>query len=194
MNKFLKGLLIAFVALGILSVLGIAFGGNDDSNDSVAKTETQHKKNKNVKDDKSEELTEENLELVDDNGNDIEENTEITESFRTEAYQYLTDLTTSYETIGGLADTEELSDMKEIVANGKSDFSIAEESFKNINPTNDKEQEIYTKLTRINGLSKSAIKKAETGLENEDVYTLESATNDIDESNSIMETLDNDFK
>ncbi len=194
MNKFLKGLLIAFVALGILSVLGIAFGGNDDSNDSVAKTETQHKKNKNVKDDKSEELTEENLELVDDNGNDIEENTEITESFRTEAYQYLTDLTTSYETIGGLADTEELSDMKEIVANGKSDFSIAEESFKNINPTNDKEQEIYTKLTRINGLSKSAIEKAETGLENEDVYTLESATNDIDESNSIMETLDNDFK
>ena len=191
MKKNIKIGLFVLVALIVLGIIGALFGDEEETSKNEPKTEEKQQKTKEdtKKDDiKADENTEE-VDIVKE-----EDPNKVTNSFKSDAQLYLLDLSVSYDTIGTLTEAETEEEMMDIIKEGQFDYTVAQNSFNDITPTTDKEKEIYSKLTNINNLTESALNKAETGLINEDVDIINSASDDIVESGEIADSIGTDLQ
>lgn len=198
MKKTGKIILWFVVIILAIGVIGALFGSDEETKNPQEKQTTQEEKPKaseNKKEDvkadkeKEEEVKEETIPTP-----KKEDPNKVSDKFKTDSQVYLMELSVSYDIIGTLAEAEDEEEMMDIIEEGQRDFILAQGSFSEITPTNNKEQEIYDKLSEMNTLTESALDKAETGLINEDVDIINSATEDIIQSGDIAETIGTDLQ
>ena len=205
----------AFIALAIIMA---AFAIDDSENASkpeqnkneVAQMETKESK-ADEKESKPKEVAEE-TEDVETKVEDVENEdvtpeidkaeTEIeqpkqdglSEEFADNAGSYLMQLSVSYETLGLLTDAEDEREMMNIIKTAQSDYDETNQYFTNLDPQNDAEQKMYDKLLDIDTLATSALINAEDGLKTNDVDLINQATEDIESSAVIADTIYEDIE
>lgn len=205
----------AFIALAIIMA---AFAIDDSENASkpeqnkneVAQMETKESK-ADEKESKPKEVAEE-TEDVETKVEDVENEdvtpeidkaeTEIeqpkqdglSEEFADNAVSYLMQLSVSYETLGLLTDAEDEREMMNIIKTAQSDYDETNQYFTNLDPQNDAEQKMYDKLLDIDTLATSALINAEDGLKTNDVDLINQATEDIESSAVIADTIYEDIE
>ena len=207
----------AFIALAIIMA---AFAIDDSENASkpeqnkneVAQTETKESKpdkkesKADEKESKPKEVTEE-TEVEDVETEDVtpeidKAETEIeqpkqdglSEEFADNAGSYLMQLSVSYETLGLLTDAEDEREMMNIIKTAQSDYDETNQYFTNLDPQNGAEQKMYDKLLDIDTLASSALINAEDGLKTNDVDLINQATEDIESSAVIADTIYEDIE
>ena len=200
----------AFIALAIIMA---AFAIDDSENASkpeqnkneVAQMETKESK-PDKKESKPKEVAEE-TEVEDVETEDVtpeidKAETEIeqpkqdglSEEFADNAGSYLMQLSVSYETLGLLTDAEDEREMMNIIKTAQSDYDETNQYFTNLDPQNDVEQKMYDKLLDIDTLATSALINAEDGLKTDDVDLINQATEDIESSAIIADTIYEDIE
>ena len=205
----------AFIALAIIMA---AFAIDDSENASkpeqnkneVAQMETKESK-ADEKESKPKEVAEE-TEDVETKVEDVENEdvtpeidkaeTEIeqpkqdglSEEFADNAGSYLMQLSVSYETLGLLTDAEDEKEMMNIIKTAQSDYDETNQYFTNLEPQNDAEKKVYDKLLDIDTLASSALINAEDGLKTNDVDLINQATEDIESSAVIADTIYEDIE
>ena len=103
-------------------------------------------------------------------------------------------LSISYETLGLLTDAEDEREMMNIIKTAQSDYDETNQYFTNLDPQNDAEQKMYDKLLDIDTLASSALINAEDGLKTDDVDLINQATEDIESSGIIADTIYEDIE
>ena len=205
----------AFIALAIIMA---AFAIDDSENASkpeqnkneVAQTETKESK-ADEKESKPKEVAEETEDVktevedvetedvtpeIDKAETGIEQPKQdgLSEEFADNAGSYLMQLSVSYETLGLLTDAEDEREMMNIIKTAQSDYDETNQYFTNLDPQNDVEQKMYDKLLDIDTLATSALINAEDGLKTDDVDLINQATEDIESSAIIADTIYEDIE
>ncbi len=192
----IKSIIIALVLIG---VIGAAATSDEDvktdDTKQEAKQETKEPKKevaKETEDVETEDVTQE----VEKAETEIEQPKEdgLSEEFADNAGNYLLQLSVSYETLGLLTDAEDEREMMNIIKTAQSDYDETNQYFANLDPQNDAEQEMYDKLLDIDTLASSALINAEDGLKTDDVDLINQATEDIESSGIIADTLYEDIQ
>ena len=183
--KKVLGWIVALIVIGGL----IGACSDDNVEEKEQKPKTEKKENKSEKkEEKTEEVkTEEPTEEV------TKENDNITPEFRDVTLSYMEGLEDTYTQMSTLSNAEDEYEMMAIIKVGQSKFDDAQQYLDELAPQNEKEKKLYGKLIRINGLTESALLKAEDGLVNEDIATIESATEDIYSATDIINTLNEEL-
>lgn len=205
----------AFIALAIIMA---AFAIDDSENqkqDEQNKNEVAQTETKESKPDKKESNPKEVTEETEDVETKVEdvENEDVTpeidkaeteieqpkqdglsEEFADNAGSYLMQLSVSYETLGLLTDAEDEREMMNIIKTAQSDYDETNQYFTNLDPQNDAEQKMYDKLLDIDTLATSALINAEDGLKTNDVDLINQATEDIESSAVIADTIYEDIE
>lgn len=198
-NK-IKSIIIAIVLIGII---GVAATSEEDVNTDNAKQETKQE-TKEPKKEKTEDVATEveNVETEDATPEIEKAKTEVeqpkqeglSEEFANNAGNYLMQLSVSYETLGLLTNAEDEREMMNIIKTAQSDYDETNQYFANLDPQNDKEQKVYDKLLDIDTLASSALINAEDGLKTNDVDLINQATEDIESSSTIADTIYDDIE
>ena len=118
----------------------------------------------------------------------------LSEEFAYNAGSYLMQLSVSYETLGLLTDAEDEKEMMNIIKTAQSDYDETNQYFTNLEPQNDAEKKVYDKLLDIDTLASSALINAEDGLKTNDVDLINQATEDIESSAVIADTIYEDIE
>ena len=180
----------------VMAVIGaVSDNGEDNRKEEPKKENTQKSEPKKENTQKSEDKKED-TDIEDDYKVDTLEDTssnEISSEFADDAELYMIGLGDTYTKVSELSTAEDEVEMMAIIKVGQSKFESVQSTLNSMTPENDKEQVIYDKLIEINGLTDSALSKAESGLIDEDIPTIESATDDILSANEIIESLEKDL-
>ena len=195
-----KSIIIALVLIG---VIGAAASSDEDTKTDdtkqEAKQETKESK-KEVTEDVSTEIedveTEDATPEIEKAETEIEKPKEdgMSEEFADNAGSYLMQLSVSYETLGLLTNAEDERAMMNIIKTAQSDYDETNQYFTNLEPQNDAEQKVYDKLLDIDTLASSALINAEDGLRANDVDLINQATEDIESSAVIADTIYEDIE
>lgn len=118
----------------------------------------------------------------------------LSDEFKDNAGKYLIQLSTSYETLGLLTNAEDEKEMMNIIKTAQSDYDETNQYFANLDPQNDAEQKLYDKLLDIDTLASTALINAEDGLRTNDVDLINQATEDIESSGKIADTIYEDIE
>lgn len=188
------------IALVLIVVIGAAASDEDVKTDDTkqeAKQEKQEPKKEvaektEVEDVETEDVTPE-IEKVE---TEIEQPNQegLSEEFKDNAGSYLMQLSVSYETLGLLTNVEDEREAMNIIKAAQSDYDETNQYFANLDPQNDAEQKVYDKLLDIDTLASSALINAEDGLETEDEDLINQATEDIESSGIIADTIYEDIQ
>ena len=199
----IKSIIIALVLIG---VIGAAATSDEDvktdDTKQEAKQETKEPKKEVAKETEDVETEVEDVETEDVTPEIEKAETEIeqpkqeglSEEFKDNAGSYLIQLSISYGTLGELTNAEDKSEMLNIIKTAQSDYDETNQYFANLDPQNDAEQEMYNKLLDIDTLASSALINAEDGLKTDDVDLINQATEDIESSGIIADTLYEDIQ
>lgn len=193
-NK-IKSIIITLVLIGIIGAA--ATSDEDTKTDNIkqdAKQETKEPKKETTEDVATEV---ENVETEDATPEieKVEKEVEqpkqegISEDFSNNAGSYLMQLSVSYETLGLLTNAEDEREMMNIIKTAQSDYDETNQYFANLDPQNDAEQKLYDKLLDIDTLATSALINAEDGLKTNDVDLINQATEDIESTGKIADTI-----
>ena len=197
-NK-VKSIIIVLVLIGIIGVATSDEDAKTDDTKQEAKQETKEPK-KEVTEDVSTEIedveTEDATPEIEKAETEVEKPKEdgLSEEFANNAGSYLTQLSVSYETLGLLADAEDEREMMNIIKTAQSDYDETNKYFANLEPQNDTEQKVYDKLLDIDTLASSALINAEDGLKTNDVDLINQATEDVESSSIIADTIYEDIE
>ena len=196
----IKSIIIALVLIG---VIGAATTSDEDvktdDTKQEAKQETKEPK-KEVTEDVSTEVedveTEDVTPEIEKAETEIEKPKEdgLSEEFADNAGNYLMQLSVSYETLGLLTNAEDEREMMNIIKTAQSDYDETNQYFTNLEPQNDAEKKVYDKLLDIDTLASSALINAEDGLKTNDVDLINQATEDIESSAVIADTIYEDIE
>lgn len=179
-----------------------------ENKQAVEQSEKQHAKedkakDEKVKDEKADEVEVDNEEVanaesdVEEVKTDVEENKqddELSDEFRTNASDYLNQVAISYMTLGDLQTATSESEMMSVIKDGQSEYDKSNQYFTKLDPQNEKEQEIFEKLSEIDGLTSRALMNVETGLNDYDTELIELATKDIEEAGQIATEIENEVE
>ena len=192
----IKSIIIALVLIG---VIGAAATSDEDvktdDTKQEAKQETKEPK-KEVAEETEDVETEDVTQEVEKAETEIEQPKQdgLSEEFADNAGNYLLQLSVSYETLGLLTDAEDEREMMNIIKTAQSDYDETNQYFANLDPQNDAEQKLYDKLLDIDTLASSALINAEDGLKTDDVDLINQASEDIESSGIIADTLYEDIQ
>lgn len=194
------------IALVLIVVIGTATTSDEDAKTDdtkqEAKQETQEPKKEVAEETEDVETEVEDIETEDATTEIEKAETEteqpkqegLSEEFTDNAGSYLMQLSVSYETLGLLADAEDEREMANIIKMAQSDYDETNQYFTNLDPQNDAEQKMYDKLLDIDTLASSALINAEDGLKTNDVDLINQATEDIESSAIIADTIYEDIQ
>ena len=184
--KKVLGWIVALIVIG--GLIGACSDDNVEEKEQKPKTEKKENKSEKTEEVKTEEsTTEEPTEEV------TKENDDITPEFRDVTLSYMEGLEDTYTQMSTLSNAKDEYEMMAIIKVGQSKFDDAQQYLDELAPQNEKEKKLYGKLIRINGLTESALLKAEDGLINEDIAAIESATEDIYSATDIINTLNEEL-
>ena len=196
----IKSIIIALVLIG---VIGAAASSDEDVKTDDTKQEAKQE-TKEPKEETTEDIATEveNVETEDATPEIEKAETEIeqpkqeglSEEFTDNAGSYLMQLSVSYETLGLLTNAEDEREMMNIIKTAQSDYDETNQYFTNLEPQNDAEQKLYDKLLDIDTLASSALINAEDGLRANDVDLINQATEDIESSAKIADTIYEDIE
>lgn len=196
----IKSIIIALVLIGII---GVATTSDEDAKTDdtkqEAKQETKEPK-KEVTEDVATEVedveTEDATPEIEKAETEIEQPKQegLSEEFTDNAGSYLMQLSVSYETLGLLTNAEDEREMMNIIKTAQSDYDETNQYFANLEPQNDADQKLYDKLLDIDTLASSALINAEDGLRANDVDLINQATEDIESSAKIADTIYEDIE
>lgn len=199
----IKSVIIALVLIG---VIGAAATSDEDvktdDTKQEAKQETQEPKKEVAKETEDVETEVEDVETEDVTPEIEKAETEIeqpkqeglSEEFKDNAGSYLIQLSISYGTLGSLTNADDETEMMNIIKTAQSDYDETNQYFANLDPQNDAEQKVYEKLLDIDTLASSALINAEDGLKTDDVDLINQATEDIEASGIIADTIYEDIQ
>lgn len=185
------------IALILLGIMGAVTTSDEDAatKDDKQVSKQEDKKTKEPKQEVAEE-TEEVTPEIEKVETEIEQPKQdgLSEEFTDNAGNYLIQLSVSYETLGSLATAEDEKEMMTIIKQAQSDYDETNQYFTKLDPQNDAEQKLYDKLLDIDTLASTALINAEDGLRNNDVDLINQATEDIESSANIADTIYEDIE
>lgn len=203
-NK-VKSIIIA--ALVIMAAFAIDNANQEqkekDNKQAIEQSEKQHAKEDKAKEDKADEVEVDNEEVanaendVEEVKTDVEENKqddELSDEFRTHASNYLDQVATSYMTLGDLQTATTESEMMSIIKDGQAEYNKSNQHYTQIDPQNEKEQEVFEQISKIDGLTSRALMNVETGLNDYDTELIELATEDIEEAGQIATEIESEVE
>ena len=199
----IKSIIIALVLIGVIGAAATSDeDAKTDDTKQEAKQETQEPKKEVAEETEDVETEVEDVETEDVTPEIEKAETEIeqpkedglSEEFTDNAGSYLMQLSVSYETLGLLTDAEDEREMMNIIKTAQSDYDETNQYFTNLDPQNDAEQKMYDKLLDIDTLASSALINAEDGLKTDDVDLINQATEDIESSGIIADTIYEDIE
>lgn len=203
-NK-VKSIIIA--ALVIMAAFAIDNANQEqkekDNKQAIEQSEKQHAKEDKAKEDKADEVEVDNEEVanaendVEEVKTDVEENKqddELSDEFRTHASNYLDQVATSYMTLGDLQTATTESEMMSIIKDGQAEYNKSNQHYTQIDPQNEKEQEVFEQISKIDGLTSRALMNVEAGLNDYDTELIELATEDIEEAGQIATEIESEVE
>ena len=202
-----KVLSIIIAAVVIMAAFAIDNANQEqkekDNKQAIEQSEKQHAKEDKAKEDKADEVEVDNEEVanaendVEEVKTDVEENKqddELSDEFRTHASNYLDQVATSYMTLGDLQTATTESEMMSIIKDGQAEYNKSNQHYTQIDPQNEKEQEVFEQISKIDGLTSRALMNVEAGLNDYDTELIELATEDIEEAGQIATEIENEVE
>ena len=193
-----------FIAIAVI-IAAFAIDSNNqeqqekENKQVVEQSEKQHAKEDKAKEEKADEVEVDNEEVanaendVEEVKTDVEESNkddELSDEFRTHASNYLDQVATSYMTLGDLQTATTESEMMSIIKDGQAEYNKSNQHYTQIDPQNEKEQEVFEQISKIDGLTSRALMNVEAGLNDYDTELIELATEDIEEAGQIATEID----
>lgn len=185
--KKVLGWIMALIVVG--GLIGACSDDNVEEKEQKPKTENKSEK----KEEKTEEVKTEESTTEEPTEEVAKENDDITPEFREVTLSYMEGLEDTYTQMSTISNAEDEYEMMAIIKVSQSKFDDAQQYLDELAPQNEKEKKLYGKLIRINGLTESALLKAEDGLANGDIATIESGTEDIYSATDIINTLNEEL-
>lgn len=202
-----KVLSIIIAAVVIMAAFAIDNANQEqkekDNKQAIEQSEKQHAKEDKAKEDKADEVEVDNEEVanaendVEEVKTDVEESNkddELSDEFRTHASNYLDQVATSYMTLGDLQTATTESEMMSIIKDGQAEYNKSNQHYTQIDPQNEKEQEVFEQISKIDGLTSRALMNVEAGLNDYDTELIELATEDIEEAGQIATEIESEVE
>lgn len=202
-----KVLSIIIAAVVIMAAFAIDNANQEqkekDNKQAIEQSEKQHTKEDKAKEDKADEVEVDNEEVanaendVEEVKTDVEENKqddELSDEFRTHASNYLDQVAISYMTLGDLQTATTESEMMSIIKDGQAEYNKSNQYYTQIDPKNEKEQEVFEQISKIDGLTSRALMNVEAGLNDYDTELIELATEDIEEAGQIATEIESEVE
>lgn len=198
-------------ALIALAFIGICFAIDENENEKqaeqnkeeVAQSQDNKKETKSEKKEsepKEVESETEKLETkADETKDDIEKIKQpktkgLSPEFKDNVSSYFIQLSSSYSTLGDLTDAETESEMMSVIKSAQSEYDLTNKYYAALDPQTEEEKAVFKKITKVDGLAARALMNAEDGLNRYDTETIDSATEDIEESEVVMDDIMNDIE
>lgn len=192
-----------FIAIAVI-IAAFAIDSNNqeqqekENKQAVEQSEKQHEKEDKAKDDKADDVEVDNEEVanaendVEEVETDVEESKEdeLSDEFRTNASDYLNQVATSYMTLSDLQTATTESEMMSIIKDGQAEYNKSNQYYTQIDPQNEKEQEVFEQISKIDGLTSRALMNVEAGLNDYDTELIDLATEDIEEAGQIAKEIE----
>ena len=211
-KEWIKANKVKSIIIAALVIMA-AFAMDDPSQEQQEKDNkpaTEQSEKQQAKDDKADEKEVDDKEVT-DTGNDVEEigtdveesktdveeskqDDELSDEFRTNASDYLNQVAISYMTLGDLQTATSEREMMSVIKDGQSEYDKSNQYFTQLDPQNEKEQEIFEKLSEIDGLSSRALINVEAGLNDYDAELINLATEDIEQAGQIATEIENEVE
>ena len=211
-KEWIKANKVKSIIIAALVIMA-AFAMDDPSQEQQEKDNkpaTEQSEKQQAKDDKADEKEVDDKEVT-DTGNDVEEigtdveesktdveeskqDDELSDEFRTNASDYLNQVAISYMTLGDLQTATSESEMMSVIKDGQSEYDKSNQYFTQLDPQNEKEQEIFEKLSEIDGLTSRALINVEAGLNDYDAELINLATEDIEQAGQIATEIENEVE
>lgn len=211
-KEWIKAHKVASIFIAI-AVIIFAFAIDNAEQEQQAKDDkpaTEQSEKQQAKDDKADEKEVDNKEVA-DTGSDVEEvetdveevktdveenkqDEELSSEFRTYASNYLDQVALSYMTLGDLQTATSESEMMSIIKDGQAEYDKSNLYFTQLDPQNEKEEEIFEKLSEIDRLTSRALVDVESGLNEYDTELINSATLDIEQAGQIATEIGNEVE
>lgn len=190
-----------FIAIAVIITAFAIDNAEQEQQAKDNKPATEQSEMQNKKDDKADEKEVDNKEVA-DAGSDVEEvetdveevktdveenkqDDELSDEFRTYASNYLDQVALSYMTLGDLQTATSESEMMSVIKDGQAEYDKSNLYFTQLDPQNEKEEEIFEKLSEIDRLTSRALVDVESGLNEYDTELINSATLDIEQAGQI---------
>lgn len=173
-----------------------------ENKQATEQSEKQHEKEDKAKDEKADEIEVDNEEVA-NTENDVEEvetdveeskQDELSDEFRTNASNYLDQVAISYMTLGDLQTATTESEMMGIIKDGQAEYNKSNQYYTQIDPQNEKEQEVFEKISKIDGLTSRALMNVEAGLNDYDTELIDLATEDIEKAGQIATEIETEVE
>lgn len=173
-----------------------------ENKQATEQSEKQHEKEDKAKDDKASDVEVDNEEVA-NTENDVEEvetdveeskQDELSDEFRTNASNYLDQVAISYMTLGDLQTATTESEMMGIIKDGQAEYNKSNQYYTQIDPQNEKEQELFEKISKIDGLTSRALMNVEAGLNDYDTELIDLATEDIEKAGQIATEIETEVE
>ena len=97
-------------------------------------------------------------------------------------------------TLGDLQTATSESEMMSIIKDGQAEYDKSNLYFTQLDPQNEKEEEIFEKLSEIDRLTSRALVDVESGLNEYDTELINSATLDIEQAGQIATEIGNEVE
>lgn len=211
-KEWIKANKVKSIIIAALVIMA-AFAMDDPSQEQQEKDNkpaTEQSEKQQAKDDKADEKEVDDKEVT-DTGNDVEEigtdveesktdveeskqDDELSDEFRTNASDYLNQVAISYMTLGDLQTATSEREMMSVIKDGQSEYDKSNQYFTQLDPQNEKEQEIFEKLSEIDGLTSRALMNVEAGLNDYDAELINLATEDIEQAGQIATEIENEVE
>ena len=211
-KEWIKANKVKSIIIAALVIMA-AFAMDDPSQEQQEKDNkpaTEQSEKQQAKDDKADEKEVDDKEVT-DTGNDVEEigtdveesktdveeskqDDELSDEFRTNASDYLNQVAISYMTLGDLQTATSEREMMSVIKDGQSEYDKSNQYFTQLDPQNEKEQEIFEKLSEIDGLTSRALINVEAGLNDYDAELINLATEDIEQAGQIATEIENEVE
>lgn len=179
-------------ALIALAFIGICFAIDDNENqkqDEQNKTEVAQSESKEDKADEEESKPDEVAEETEQ-----PEAEGLSPEFKENTSDYFMQLSSAYSTLGDLTYAETESEMMTIIKSAQSEYDLTNEYYAALDPQTKEEKDLFKKISKVDGLAARALMNAEDGLNRYDTDTIDSATEDIEESSIVMDEIMNDIE
>lgn len=211
-KEWIKANKVKSIIIAALVIMA-AFAMDDPSQEQQEKDNkpaTEQSEKQQAKDDKADEKEVDDKEVT-DTGNDVEEigtdveesktdveeskqDDELSDEFRINASDYLNQVAISYMTLGDLQTATSEREMMSVIKDGQSEYDKSNQYFTQLDPQNEKEQEIFEKLSEIDGLTSRALMNVEAGLNDYDAELINLATEDIEQAGQIATEIENEVE
>ena len=191
----------ALIALGFIAVCFAVDDSENQKQDEQNKNEVAQSESKENKADEEEskpdEVAEElETEVIDTDLEEIEqpEAEGLSPEFKENTSDYFMQLSSAYSTLGDLTYAETESEMMTVIKSAQSEYDLTNEYYAALDPQTEEEKAIFKKISKVDGLAARALMNAEDGLNRYDTDTIDSATEDIEESSIVMDEIMNDIE